>query len=77
MAQRQLADLIGVLGSDTAAPGEVSAHLRMLGADPQLPTVVAAATTGQPVAEEDLATTLVDLLAAPGRRLLGHAGPGG
>ena len=77
MAQRQLADLVGVLGSDTAAPGEVSAHLRMLGADPHLPTVVAAAaTSGQPVAEEGLATTLVDLLAAPGRRLLGHAGPG-
>ncbi|MEV6228903.1 helix-turn-helix domain-containing protein [Saccharopolyspora shandongensis] len=70
LQQRQIADLVGVLGSDTAAPGEVSAHLRMLGADPHLPTVVVAASAGP---GDGLAETLADLLAAPGRRLLVHA----
>ncbi|MEU5845893.1 PucR family transcriptional regulator [Saccharopolyspora shandongensis] len=70
LQQRQIADLVGVLGSDTAAPGEVSAHLRMLGADPHLPTVVVAASAGL---GDGLAETLADLLAAPGRRLLVHA----
>ncbi|MEV0703690.1 helix-turn-helix domain-containing protein [Saccharopolyspora sp. NPDC050389] len=71
LQQGQIADLVGVLGSDTAAPGEVSAHLRMLGADPHLPTVVIAAGDARP--GDDLAETLADLLAAPGRRLLVHA----
>ncbi|MFI0468056.1 PucR family transcriptional regulator [Saccharopolyspora sp. 5N102] len=70
LQQRQIADLVGVLGSDTAAPGEVSAHLRMLGADPHLPTVVVAASAGP---GDGLAENLADLLAAPGRRLLVHA----
>ncbi|MEV0052131.1 helix-turn-helix domain-containing protein [Saccharopolyspora shandongensis] len=70
LQQGQIADLVGVLGSDTAAPGEVSAHLRMLGADPHLPTVVVAASAGL---GDGLAETLADLLAAPGRRLLVHA----
>ncbi|MGW5643514.1 PucR family transcriptional regulator [Saccharopolyspora sp. NPDC003752] len=70
LQQGQIADLVGVLGSDTAAPGEVSAHLRMLGADPHLPTVVVAASAGP---GDGLAENLADLLAAPGRRLLVHA----
>jgi hypothetical protein len=45
---RRIAELVDALGAESAAPGEVSALLRLLGADPRLPTVIiSAALSGE------------------------------
>ncbi|KPI05273.1 transcriptional regulator, PucR family [Actinobacteria bacterium OK074] len=62
--QSRVAELIDVLGADSAAPGEVSAHLRLIGADPRLPIVmVAAALEGGAVAQHVVADLFTETLA--------------
>jgi len=75
--RRQVADqqrvqaLVEILGSGAAAPGEISAHLRMLGADPHLPTVVVAAQmSSRAIPEQVTLAVLGNVLAGPHRRLL-------
>jgi hypothetical protein len=69
--QEHVRGLVEVLGTDAAAPGEISAHLRMLGADPQLPTVVIAARMpATAIPEQVIVAVLTSTLAAPDRRLL-------
>lgn len=56
---RQLLDLVEALADDRAAPGEVSARLRLLGADPNASLLIAAAVGQVPFGVADsLAATL-------------------
>jgi hypothetical protein len=76
-ARAAVGRLVALLDADAAAPGEVSAHLRVLGADPRLPTVAVVATivapagTGEREPGGAALALLEELLAAPGRHLLG------
>jgi sugar diacid utilization regulator len=76
-ARAAVGGLVALLDADAAAPGEVSAHLRVLGADPRLPTVAVVATivapagTGERESGSAALALLEELLAAPGRHLLG------
>ncbi|MDR8409036.1 helix-turn-helix domain-containing protein [Nonomuraea sp. 3-1Str] len=60
--------LLDVLGTQQLAPGEVSAHLRLLGADPGLPTT--AMVVSSRVAGHDLPAMLHEGLARKGRHLV-------
>lgn len=72
--QARVAELIDVLGADAAAPGEVSAHLRLIGADPRLPTVVVAARLeGGAVPAQAVADLLVEALTESGGVVAGYA----
>jgi sugar diacid utilization regulator len=81
-ARAAVGRLVALLDADAAAPGEVSAHLRVLGADPRLPTVAVVATIVAPagIGERESGATalalLEELLAAPGRHLLGAVDEG-
>ncbi|MCW6005712.1 helix-turn-helix domain-containing protein [Micromonospora sp. CPCC 205371] len=69
--QERVRGLVAALGSDAAAPGEISAHLRMLGADPRLPTVVVAARMSSPAIPEQVSLAVIgSLLTGPDRLLL-------
>ncbi|MEV0641449.1 helix-turn-helix domain-containing protein [Streptomyces sp. NPDC050619] len=71
--QARVGELIDVLGSDAAAPGEVSAHLRLIGADPRLPTaIVVAELDGSDVRARAMAAVFGEALAAPGRGVAGE-----
>jgi hypothetical protein len=69
--QQQVKGLVEILGTDAAAPGEISAYLRMLAADPQLPTVVVAARMpAKAVPEQAIIAMLSSVLNRPDLRLL-------
>ena len=82
-ARSAVGGLVALLDADAAAPGEVSAHLRVLGADPRLPTVAVVATivaprgTGEREPGSTALALLEELFAAPGRHLLGTVDDGG
>jgi sugar diacid utilization regulator len=69
--QQHVKGLVEILGTDAAAPGEISAHLRMLGADPHLPTVVVAARMpAKAIPEQAIIAMLSNVLQGSDRRLL-------
>lgn len=62
--------LLDVLAAQQIAPGEVSAHLRLLGADPGLPTTAMAVTLTSGSSAQDLPAVLHEGLARKGRHLI-------
>ncbi|WP_406313894.1 helix-turn-helix domain-containing protein [Streptosporangium sp. NBC_01639] len=68
--------LIDLLGAQQIAPGEVSAHLRLLGADPALPTTVMVVGLTGGSGEHDLPAVLHEALARKDRQLIVGGTPG-
>jgi sugar diacid utilization regulator len=62
--------LIDLLSTQRIAPGEVSAHLRLLGADPALPTTAMAVARTAGTEDDDLIAILDGGLTRKGRRVL-------
>jgi sugar diacid utilization regulator len=70
--QAQTAEFVELLVSDTLSPGEASARLRLLGADPQLPMTAIAAQVDDPdYPPRAVLEAVTAMLAAEGRVIVG------